>query len=51
MSMILLNGPSSAGKSSIARILADELAAAEGRKYRIISLDDYLSTMAQEPIW
>ncbi len=48
--VILLNGPSSAGKSSIARVLRQKLRES-GRDAVIISLDDYLQMSAKEPIW
>lgn len=44
MDIILLNGPSSAGKSSIARALKAQLAQRTG--CRIIALDDYLPATA-----
>ena len=46
--VILLNGPSSAGKSSIAKALQQKLHASESS---VISLDDYLQMSANEPIW
>jgi len=48
--VILLNGPSSAGKSSIARVLRQKLRES-GRDAVIISLDDYLQMSVKEPIW
>ncbi len=47
--VILLNGPSSAGKSSIAKALRQKLRG--NRNTVIISLDDYLQMSAIEPIW
>ncbi len=47
--VILLNGPSSAGKSSIAKALRQKLRG--NRNTVIISLDDYLQMSANEPIW
>lgn len=47
MKIILLNGPSSAGKSSIARELKGML---EG-PVQVIALDDYLDMTPEEPIW
>ena len=47
--VILLNGPSSAGKSSIAKALRQKLP--DGGSAVIISLDDYLQMSAKEPIW
>ena len=47
--VILLNGPSSAGKSSIAKAIRLKLHDSESSV--IISLDDYLQMSANEPIW
>ena len=47
---ILLNGPSSAGKSSIARALRRKLSSL-GIAAKIVSLDDHLHMSAEEPIW
>ena len=49
MKVILLNGPSSAGKSTIAHALKAKLDCT--KKSIIISLDDYLTMTADEPIW
>ena len=48
--LILLNGPSSAGKSSISRALQQKLRDS-GIKAVLLSLDDYLQMSAEEPIW
>ena len=48
--VILLNGPSSAGKSSIAKALK-QLLLDSGTDAVILSLDDYLQMSANEPIW
>ena len=48
--LILLNGPSSAGKSSIAKELQKKLSG-RGEPSDIVSLDDYLEMSAKEPIW
>ena len=48
--LILLNGPSSAGKSSIARALRQKLRDS-GSDAAIIALDDYLQMSVKEPIW
>ena len=48
--VLLLNGPSSAGKSSIAKALRQRLSEA-GRGTVVISLDDYLQMSANKPIW
>ena len=47
--LILLNGPSSAGKSSIAKALRQKLNDSDSSA--VISLDDYLQMSASEPIW
>ena len=47
--VILLNGPSSAGKSSIAKALRQKLR--DGGGAAVISLDDHLQMSANEPIW
>ena len=48
--VLLLNGPSSAGKSSIAKVLR-QLLRDSGTDAVILSLDDYLQMSASEPIW
>ena len=48
--VILLNGPSSAGKSSIAKALLQLLLDC-GTDAVILSLDDYMQMSANEPIW
>ena len=48
--VLLLNGPSSAGKSSIAKALQKRLTA-EGMATAVVSIDDYLRMTAEEPIW
>lgn len=49
MNAILLNGPSSAGKSTIARELRARLDARG--PVRVIALDDYLPMSPDEPVW
>lgn len=51
MISILLNGPSSAGKSSIAKMLREIFYNDSGLEYKIIALDDYLEMSAEESIW
>ena len=48
--VILLNGSSSAGKSSIAKAMK-QLLLDSGTDVVILSLDDYLQMSANEPIW
>ena len=48
--VLLLNGPSSAGKSSIGKVLRQKLRDS-GSDAVTISLDDYLQMSVKEPIW
>ena len=48
--VLLLNGPSSAGKSSIGRVLRQK-PRDSGSDAVILSLDDYLQMSVKEPIW
>lgn len=47
---ILLNGPSSSGKSTLARAL-QHLLEAQGREFGIVSIDDLLEMLPEEPIY
>lgn len=47
---ILLNGPSSSGKSTLARAL-QHLLEAQGREFGIVSIDDLLEILPEEPIY
>jgi len=49
MKVILLNGPSSSGKSSIAKCL--KMKFEKRNKCKIVALDDYLVMTNNEPIW
>jgi len=51
VSAFLLNGPSSAGKSSIAKMLKEIFYNESGLEYKIITLDDYLEMSSEESIW
>jgi len=51
MKAILLNGPSSAGKSSISKELCGLICCGDRSNTRIISIDDYVVASPQEPIW
>ena len=48
--VILLNGPSSSGKSSLAQLLQGLIWTKRRERYEIISIDDFLTMTAQEPI-
>ncbi len=48
--MILLNGPSSAGKSTVAEELRRRLGR-DGRDAEVISVDDYMKISTDEEIW
>ena len=48
--LVILNGPSSAGKSSIAAELQQQLAAA-GKDPVLLSIDDYMKIAENEEIW
>lgn len=48
--VVLLNGPSSAGKSSIAHALKEQLERA-GLRSDIVSIDDHMQIAKDEPIW
>ena len=47
---ILLNGPSSSGKSTLAAALRQLIRKTRGESCRIVSLDDYLPMSPDEPI-
>ena len=47
---ILLNGPSSSGKSTLARALR-RLLQEQGREFGIVSIDDLLEMSSEEPIY
>lgn len=49
--LIILNGPSSSGKSTLARILRDLILKKRGDLYEIVSIDDFLNMSAHEPIY
>lgn len=48
--VILLNGPSSSGKSTLSRALQDLLAAC-GARYAVISIDDFMKLATDETIY
>ena len=49
--IILLNGPSSSGKSTLSRVLADVMLEKRGERYAIISIDDYMKISEDETIY
>ena len=49
--IIILNGPSSSGKSTLARILRDLIREKLGDLYEIVSIDDFLKMSAHETIY
>ena len=49
--VILLNGPSSSGKSSLAQLLQGLILARRRERYEIISIDDFLTMNAQDSIY
>ena len=49
--VILLNGPSSSGKSSLAQLLHGLILTRQSERYEIISIDDFLTMSAQDAIY
>ena len=49
--VILLNGPSSSGKSTLARMLQALILEKRGEHYGIVSIDDFLDMTPQETIY
>lgn len=49
--IILLNGPSSSGKSTLANILQSLLKSKRNQEYGIVSIDDFLKMTENEPIY
>ena len=49
--VILLNGPSSSGKSSLAQLLQGLILTRQSERYEIISIDDFLTMSAQDAIY
>lgn len=49
--VILLNGPSSSGKSTLAKALQEMIREKRSEKYEVVSIDDFMRTDPMEPIW
>ena len=49
--VILLNGPSSSGKSTLSRTLQDRIRQERGEDYGIISIDDFMKLATDETIY
>lgn len=49
--VILLNGPSSSGKSTVAKALRELILAKRGERYAVVSIDDFLPMTAQDAIY
>jgi chloramphenicol 3-O phosphotransferase len=49
--VILLNGPSSSGKSTLSKALQAWIAEQSGQRYGIISIDDYMKISTEETIY
>lgn len=49
--VILLNGPSSAGKSSLAAALQKHIEERRNERYEIVSIDDYMRVSKEETIY
>lgn len=49
--IILLNGPSSSGKSTLAKVLRQLISEKRHQQYGIVSIDDFLEMSAGEPIY
>ena len=49
--IILLNGPSSSGKSTLSKNLQSLIAEKSGKKYAVISIDDFMKLATDETIY
>lgn len=49
--IILLNGPSSSGKSTLAKALQNRIGSTLGLLYEVVSIDDFLPMTAEDPIY
>lgn len=49
--IILLNGPSSSGKSTLAKALQKLIEEKRNEKFRIVSIDDFLKMTAEDTIY
>ena len=49
--IILLNGPSSSGKSTLSRVLQELIAEKRNAKFAVVSIDDYMKLTTEETIY
>ena len=49
--VLLLNGPSSSGKSTLAKLLKELILAKRGERYDIVSIDGFLTMNAQDAVY
>ncbi len=49
--IILLNGPSSSGKSTLAKALQSQIEYARNEKYEVVSIDDFLKMTTEDVIY
>ena len=49
--IILLNGPSSAGKSTLSKTLQERIEENSGKKFAVISIDDFMKISTEETIY
>lgn len=49
--IILLNGPSSSGKSTLSRVLQEVIKDKCGKRYEIVSIDDFMKIAEDETIY
>ena len=51
LNVILLNGASSSGKSTLARSLKEYIEYSKKEEYAVISIDDFLDMAVDQPIY
>ena len=49
--IILLNGPSSSGKSTLAKVLKEQINVLKKEEYVIVSIDDFMNLSSEEVIY